>query len=107
MSPRLIVAVLALCLSISWAEDPAPAKPTKANASRLGYKEDGLAYLHKRGSAELSETPFTGIAFWEGDNWRAEVPFVKGVKHGEVFVIVNNKVFSRFRYDQGRKIVDE
>jgi len=106
MSPRPTALVLALTLSLSWASDPEVKKPTKASASRIGYK-DGLAYLERRGSEELSDKPFTGIVFWEGEGWRAEVPYLDGVPHGEVIVISNNKLLYRFRYDQGRKILGE
>lgn len=105
MSPRPIILALALAISLGWAGDDSP-NTIKANASRLIFVE-GVAYLAKRGTREPSEKPFTGIAFEEGDNWRAEVPYKDGLKDGEVFVIKNNRIVSRFRYDKGRKILPE
>jgi len=107
MSPRPICAVLALTICIGWAEDPAPdsspEKIPKANASRLIYRGE-TAFLAKRGTREPSDKPFTGIAFWEGESWRAEVSFKDGIPDGEAVVVANNKVLSRFRYEGGRRV---
>jgi hypothetical protein len=105
MSPRPICLAVALAASLGWAGED-PSRPIKANASRLVFVE-GVAYLAKRGTREPSEKPFTGVAFEEGDNWRAEVPYKDGIKDGEVFVIKDNRIVSRFRYDKGRKILPE
>ena len=89
-------------------------KLPKANASRLAFDEQGLAYLNiktKKKTAEgyednVRKVLFTGIAFTEGDNWRAEVTYKEGILDGEVVVVVNNKLLYRFRYEKGRKVVD-
>ena len=107
----LPVLVVLLCLG-AVAEEPT--KFPKANASRLTFDEQGLAYLNiktKRKTAEgyednVRKVLFTGIAFTEGDNWRAEVTYKNGILDGPVVVVVNNKVFSQFRYDKGKKVVE-
>jgi len=107
----LPVLVVLLCLG-AVAEEPT--KLPKANASRLTFDEQGLAYLNiktKRKTAEgyednVRKVLFTGIAFTEGDDWRAEVTYKDGILDGPVVVVVNNKVFSQFRYDKGKKVVE-
>ena len=91
-----------LCLG-AVAEEPA--KPVKVSASRL-ISVDGVEYLAKRGTREPGDKPFTGIAFHEGDNWRAEVTYKEGILDGEVVVVANNKLLYRFRHEKGRKVLD-
>jgi len=89
-------------------------KLPKANASRLTFDEQGLAYLNiktKKKTAEgyednVRKVLFTGIAFTEGDNWRAEVTYKEGILDGEVAVVANNRLLYRFRYERGKKVVD-
>ena len=74
-------------------------KIKKVNSSRLIYSND-LAFVKD------SNIPFSGIAFTEGENWRAEVSYKEGILDGEVVVVANKKLLSRFRYDKGKKILD-
>ena len=91
------------------------AKLPKANSSRLSFDENGLAYLNiktKRKTAEgyednVRRVLFTGIAFTEGENWRAEVTYSNGILHGPVVVVANNKVLSQFEHVEGKKVVKE
>ena len=107
---RPAVLLVLLCLG-AVAEEPA--KLPKANASRLTFDEQGLAYLNiktKRKTAEgyednVRKVLFSGIAFTEGDNWRAEVTYKDGILDGEVVVVANNKLLYRFRYEKGRKVL--
>ena len=86
----------------------------KANSSRLSFDEQGLAYLNiktKRKTAEgyednVRKVLFSGIAFTEGDNWRAEVTYKDGILDSEVVVVANNRLLYRFRYERGKKVVD-
>lgn len=94
------------------AEDTA--KLPKANSSRLSFDEQGLAYLNiktKKKTAEgyednVRKVLFSGIAFTEGDNWRAEVTYKEGILDGEVVVVANNRLLYQFRYERGKKVVD-
>jgi len=100
-----------LCLG-ALAEEPA--KLPKFDASRLTFDEQGLAYLNiktKRKTAEgyednVRKVLFSGIAFTEGNNWRAEVTYKEGILDGDVVVVANNKLLYRFRYERGKKVVD-
>jgi len=56
---------------------------------------------------QLEAQPFTGIAFTEGTGWRAEVTYQDGILDGPVTVVVNQKVFSQFRYDKGLKVLEK
>jgi len=113
MRPAVVLIVTLSLLSGALAEEPA--KLTKANSSRLTYGEDGLAYLKiktKRKTAEgyednIRKVLFTGIAFTEGDNWRAEVTYKEGILDGEVVVVANNRLLYRFRYEKGVKVVEK
>jgi hypothetical protein len=108
-------AVLLLSLLVAGAVAEEPAKVPKFNSSRLTYDENGLAYLSIRTKARTAEgyednvrrVLFTGIAFTEGDNWRAEMTYKDSILDGEVVVVANNRLLSRFRYEKGRKILDE
>jgi hypothetical protein len=108
-------AVLLLSLLVAGAVAEGPAKVRKFNSSRLTYDENGLAYLNTRTKQRTAEgyednvrrVLFTGIAFTEGDNWRAEMTYKDGILDGEVVVVANNRLLSRFRYEKGRKILDE
>ena len=110
---RPVVLLLSLLVAGALAEEPA--KPPKANSSRLTYDENGLAYLNiktKRKTAEgyednIRRVLFTGIAFTEGENWRAEVTYKDGILDGEVVVVANNRLLYRFRYEKGVKVVGE
>ena len=118
MSPR--VAFRGVCLPVlglflsAVALVAQEAQPIKVNSSRLSLDANGLACLNiktKRKTAEgyednIHKVLFSGIAFTEGDNWRAEVTYKNGILDGPVVVVVNNKVFSQFRYDKGRKVVE-
>lgn len=92
----------------------APAKLPKANASRLTYDQDGVAYLNiktKRKTAEgyedkVHRVPFTGVAFWEESWGRAEVTYSNGIPHGEVTVVAQNRLLYQFRYDQGKRVTN-
>ncbi len=85
----------------------------RANASRLTFDEQGLAYLNiktKRKTAEgyednVQRVLFNGIAFHEGDNWRAEVTYKDGTLEGEV-VVANHRLLYLFRYERVKKVVD-
>lgn len=91
-----------------------PPKLPKANASRLVYNQDGVAYLDiktKRKTAEgyqdnTHRVPFTGIAFWEESWGRAEVTYSNGIPDGEVTVVSRNRLLHQFRYDKGRKVTN-
>jgi hypothetical protein len=108
------VAFLCLLCLVPCIKAEDTAKLPKANASRLTCDEQGLAYLNiktKRKTAEgyednVRKVLFSGIAFTEGDNWRAEVTYKEGILDGEVVVVANNKLLSRFRYERGKKVVD-
>jgi len=78
--------------------------PRKVNSQRLELGPKDLAYVKK--SLFHEDLPFTGIAFTEGEGWRAEVTYKNGILDGPVVVVVNNKVFSQFRYDKGKKVVE-
>jgi membrane-bound ClpP family serine protease len=69
--------------------------PRKVNEKRLAYAGE---------IRTLNGKPFSGVAFAEGDNWRAEMTYKDGILDGEVVVVANNRLLSRFRYDKGRKI---
>jgi uncharacterized Fe-S cluster-containing radical SAM superfamily enzyme len=84
-------------LAVAWAEPESPAK-RKVNEKRLAYEGE---------IRTLNGKPFTGVAFVEGDNWRAEMTYKDGILDGEVVVVANNRLLSRFRYEKGRKILDE
>jgi len=108
--------VLMMILSfLSGALAEEPAKLPKANSSRLSYDENGLAYLNiktKRKTAEgyqdnVIKVIFSGIAFTEGNNWRAEVTYKEGILDGEVLVVANDKLLYRFRYEKGVKVVEK
>jgi hypothetical protein len=94
------------------------------NSSRLSYDENGLAYLNiktKRKTAEgyednVRRVLFTGIAFTEGDDWRAQVTYKEGILDGEVVVtsagtygpdITNRLLLHKFRYEKGVKVMVE
>lgn len=89
-----------MVLSVAGAQET---KARKANAGRLTYKGE-VAYLVTAG--KTSDQPFTGTAFWEESWGRAEMEFVDGIPHGEVTVINNNKLLYRFRYEQGKKVLE-
>lgn len=81
----------------------------RVNASTLSFDKEGRACdeVRLRTSMERvvpNTSLFTGVAFSEGDNWRAEVTYVKGILHGPVLVVVDNKVLSQFQYMNGQKI---
>ena len=105
--------VLALFLSVLTISAQEP-QPRKVNSSRLCLDANGLACLNiktKRKTAEgyedkIHKVLFSGIAFTEGTNWRAEVTYKDGILDGPVTVVVNQKVFSQFRYEKGRKVVE-
>jgi len=78
--------------------------PRKVNSQRLELGPKDLAYVKK--SLFHEDLPFTGIAFTEGEGWRAEVTYKNGILAGPVVVVVNNKVFSQFRYEKGKKVVE-
>lgn len=115
-APRLVqlVALLALCPLVALAQLE-PAKVTKANASRLSFDDQGLAYLNiktKRKKPDGSgwednvhKVLFTGVAFWDEPWGRAEVTYLSGVLHGEVTVVAGKKLLARFSYDNGKKVL--
>lgn len=98
---------------VAWGEVE-PAKSVKANSSRLSFDENGLAYLNiktKRKTADgyedkIRKVLFSGIAFTEGDDWRAEVTYKDGVLDGEVTVIKGNRLLNRFRYEKGKRVLE-
>jgi len=94
----------------------------KVNSKRLTFDKKGVAFLAYKGEVlqpnySLPEgwsyadgkitKPFSGIAFTEGDNWRAEVTYKDGILDGEVVVVANNKLLYRFRYEKGVKVVEK
>ena len=85
----------------------APTKTPRVRHSRLCLDDDGLACVvtNLKNGIQMSD-PFTGIAFWDESWGRAEVTYKDGVLDGPVVVVVNNKVFSQFRYDKGRKVLE-
>ena len=97
--PVLALFLSVLTLTISAQE----AQPRKVNSERLKLSNE-LFYVVTRG--QLEAQPFTGIAFTEGSNWRAETTYQDGILDGPVTVVVNQKVFSQFRYEKGRKVVE-
>ncbi len=115
MIPILLFFGLA-SLSNGQTVEALPGKPIKANASRITFDDEGLAYLNiktKRKKADGSgweenvhRVLFTGIAFWDEQSWRAEVGYKEGILDGEAVVVANNKILSRFRYEKGKKILD-
>ena len=105
-STKLLPLFIPLALSLfAVADCLAVEKPAsiKANHSRL-VSTNGLVYLAKRGTELPSGEPFTGIAFWEECWGRAEVTYKDGVLDGEVWVVANGKLLSKFRYDKGVKV---
>lgn len=101
------VATLAVLLALSTF--PAIAEPNsvkKVNEKRLVFKgPESIAYL--RTGEKVSDQPFSGIAFFDGDNWRAEVTYSNGVLHGPVSVVANNKIISQFEYINGKRFLKE
>lgn len=91
------------------------AKLPKANSTRLSFDENGLAYLNIKTKRKTSDgyednvhgVLFSGVAFTEGDNWRAEVTYSNGILHGPVVVVGNNKVLAQFEYVEGKKVMKE
>jgi len=118
-----LVALLALCPLVALAQFPSipppdiygiyDTKTTKANASRLSFDDQGLAYLNiktKRKKPDGSgwednvrRVLFTGVAFWDEPWGRAEVTYLSGVLHGEVTVVAGKKLLARFFYENGKK----
>jgi hypothetical protein len=106
---------------ILTAGEPEPGQGTdaeklpRANASRLTFDEQGLAYLNIKTKKKTPEgyqdnvhrVLFSGIAFWNGDDWRAEVTYREGIPDGPVSVVAKNRVLSQFRYEKGRKVLGE
>jgi hypothetical protein len=100
-----VLGVLLLSAVMSPAQDEEKnVRTRKVNSERIQLGKDELAYVRKGLSHE--EAPFTGIAFTEESNWRAEVTYKNGILDGPVVVVVNNKVFSQFKYDKGKKVVE-
>ena len=95
--------VLALFLSVLTISAQ-EAQPRKVNSGRLKLSNE-LFYVVTKG--QLEAQPFTGIAFTEGTGWRAEVTYQDGILDGPVTVVVNQKVFSQFRYDKGLKVLEK
>lgn len=100
-------------MASAWGEVD-PVKPVKANSSRLTFDQSGLAFLNiktKRKTADGYETNtqkvlFSGIAFTEGEGWRAEVTYKDGILDGEVVVVANNRLLYRFRYEKGKRVLE-
>lgn len=109
----LVALVELVALMTLVAQVPAEKLP-KANASRLVYDQDGVAYLNiktKRKTAEgyqdnTHRVPFTGVAFWEESWGRAEVTYSNGIPDGEVTVVSRNRLLYQFRYEHGRKVAN-
>lgn len=88
-------------------------KGIKVSSSRLTFDENGLAHLNvktKRKTAEgyednIRKVLFSGIAFTEGDDWRAEVNYKEGILDGEVIVTLNKQPLYRFSYEKGEKVL--
>jgi hypothetical protein len=82
-----------------------PAEPARAvSAARLVLRgQPEVAFLSTGG--RVASTPFTGVAFYQGEGWRAEVTFSNGVRHGPVSVVVRGRLFSQFEYQNGKKIL--
>jgi len=78
-------------------------KPRPVRQSRLSYAPgpDG------RERATLGGKNFSGVAFVEESWGRAEMTYQDGILNGPVTVIVRNKVFSQFEYQDGKKILKE
>jgi hypothetical protein len=113
MSPRVafrgvclpVLGFLLLSAFLSPAqEEEKNVRTRKVNSERIELGKDELAYVRKGLSHE--EAPFTGIAFTEGSSWRAEVTYKDGILDGPVTVVVNQKVFSQFRYEKGKKVLE-
>ena len=102
--PVLVVLLLSAVLSPAQEEERNQRGPRKVNSQRLELGPKDLAYVKKGLFHE--DLPFTGIAFTEESNWRAEVTYKNGILDGPVVVVVNNKVFSQFRYEKGRKVLE-
>jgi len=78
----------------------------KVNSTRLIFQgTEQLAYLQTGG--RVAQSPFTGVAFTEGDGWRAEVSYSAGVLHGPVTVIKGNRLLASFRYENGKKVLEK
>lgn len=78
----------------------------KVNSTRLVFQgPEKLAYLETGG--RVAQSPFTGVAFTEGDGWRAEVSYSAGVLHGPVTVIKGNRLLASFRYENGKKVLEK
>jgi hypothetical protein len=100
-----VLGVLLLSAFLSPAqEEEKNVRTRKVNSERIELGPKDLAYVKKGLFHE--DLPFTGIAFTEESNWRAEVTYKNGILDGPVVVVVNNKVFSQFRHDKGRKVVE-
>ena len=103
-SPVLGFLLLSVVLSLAQEEEKNQRGPRKVNSQRLELGPKDLAYVKK--SLFHEDLPFTGIAFTEESNWRAEVTYNNGILDGPVVVVVNNKVFSQFKYEKGKKVVE-
>jgi len=102
--PVLGFLLLSVVLSPAQEEEKNQRGPRKVNSQRLELGPKDLAYVKK--SLFHEDLPFTGIAFTEESNWRAEVTYKNGILDGPVVVVVNNKVFSQFKYEKGKKVVE-
>jgi len=113
MRPAVVLIMILSVLSGALAEEEHIF--IKMKSSLLTYDENGLAYLKFRDRRKTAEgyeydvrtVLFGGIAFTEGDNWRAELTYKKGILDGEVVVWANNKFLYRFRYEKGVKVVEK
>jgi hypothetical protein len=101
---RLVVLFVLVLAGPATAQDSAAGK---VSGARLVHGDGGRVYLKKRGGRGLEEQPFSGVAFYEGDRWRAEMTYSNGILHGPVTVVANNRLLSQFRYERGVKILDE
>jgi hypothetical protein len=84
-------------------------------ADRLIFSND-LAYLKSWVTRSEKNVEFTGIAYWEGKDWHASVPYKKGIPDGDVEVqikeihngieVMGLKYLYRFKYKNGVKVPD-
>lgn len=90
-------------------------KLPRANSARLTFDDEGRAYLNIKTKKKTPDgyqdnvhrVLFSGIAFTEGENWRAEVTYKDGILDGPVSVVVNQRILYQFRYEQGRRVLGE
>ena len=97
-----------VCLLLLAAALPAqtPAGPRPVNQKRL-VEQGSDNRVHLTTAGKVAPEPFTGVAFVEEEWGRAELTYSNGILHGPVVVVVRNRVFSQFEYENGKRVLKE